>query len=61
MHSKDTSVHSSHVSWCTELSLGSQAFVASSPAHAKTDKAKASSIWIFLVCKYGGAGNLWEI
>ena len=31
--------------WCTELTLCSQAFV-------------TSSIWLFLVCKYRGTGNL---
>ena len=47
MHSKDTSVHSSHMVY-RAYSLGSQAFV-------------TSSIWLFLACKYGGAGNLWDI
>ena len=48
MHSKDTSVHSSHI--------GVHFLCA-----RKVDEAKAfvtSSIWLFLVCKYGGTGNI---
>ena len=43
MHSKDT-LCIVHT-WCTELSLCSEVFV-------------TSSIWLFLVCKYRGAGDV---
>ena len=60
MHSKDTSVHSSHKS----LALVHKP-LQPHPRHVwKMDEAKAfvtSSIWLFLVCKYRGAGNLWDI
>ena len=55
MHSKDTSVHSSHIG------VQSLAFVALFPRARNVDEAKAfvtSSIWLFLVCKYRGTGNI---
>ena len=63
MHSKDTSVHSSHIGVQSLAFVHKPLcqFVALFPCARKVDEAKAfviSSIWLFLVCKYGGTGNV---